>query len=550
MVGFIDVDVLICGAGPVGLILALQLNRMGISTFLAEQLNRVGSLEYGRAAAISPCTLELLEQLELSDELLKEGFLCKQTATFRDGERVEGRGWDFVSRIHDTKFDFILHLRQMYTERVFLKALEAAQGCVREGGRLVDYQYLPSLKQPEDGLADYQCSVELQDGETLMFRSRYIIGADGGKSTVRRFAGIDFQGESTPLDWVRLDAVVETNTPDSRIGPVSIETSTHGNVLWAPMDHDRTRIGFPFTSTMRQKYGEEVSQKNVEYEAIEAVKPFELQLKEVDWWTIYKVGHRLAEHYGRRSDDEGWTRGIFLVGDAAHTHSSGTAQGMNAGIQDATNLAWKLAGVINGWYDPYILETYESERRPAAAAIIELDKSISSLMSGVIPKSYRSSEDDNTIAERIFGEVLDRNAEMTVGLGVHYGIDGILNQSCSAGSISPGYRAPDVPLQMRGWDKPRWLYTIMVNEGTFWILVFLGKPPLIQTNEDEVSSRELEYHYSSDLPLSEELKEKTRVLTVIAGRSIQCMAVLIGVNQRARPASMSIIPLMIDMDLT
>ncbi|KAI4232760.1 MAG: hypothetical protein L6R40_007306 [Gallowayella cf. fulva] len=478
-----DVDVFIGGAGPIGLLLACQLQRIGLSTFLTEKTTQADQAKYGGAAAITPRSLELLDQLELADPLLQHGFVCKGTATFKDGQLLQRGGWDFVSKISDTTFDHILHLRQMYTQRTLLDALEKYGGCVHQGIRLQDLIF-------DDRESRYRITLMDADGKESQVNARFVIGADGGKSLVRKLANIKFVGYSTPLRWVRLDAVVETSMPKpySRIGPVSIETQSHGNVLWAPMDHGRTRIGFPFTSRMQEKYGDSVTQADIELEAVEALRPFELQFRTADWWTIYSVGHRLAEKYfvspnlnSSTPPSHLKTCGIFLAGDAAHTYSSGTAQGMNAGIHDATNLAWKLAGVIRGWYDPSILKTYEQERRPAAASIIQLDKSISSCISGEIPEAWEGEETD---AAEIFSKLLDLNAQQTVGLGVHYQVDHLLNKPTmsvgdvvpaelqQAPNLTPGHRAPDVWLSKPGTLDPIRLYKIMQNTGRFWILVF------------------------------------------------------------------------------
>ena len=514
------VDVLICGGGPVGLILAYQLKRMGISIHLAEQSPKSAQIKYGRAGAISPRSMEYLDQLGLADTLLQQGFICKRTATFKDGQQVHGRGWDFVTKISDTAFDYILHLRQVYTERVFRQALESLGGTVHEGSRLVDFSVRAAR---EDQASWYTVILENSDGSTKLVNARYVVGTDGGRSTVRKLAGINFQGNSTPLNWVRIDAVVSTDMPHSRVGPVSLETSDHGNVLWAPMDHGRTRIGFPFTASMRQMYGSEITQANLEFEAVQALKPFNLKLIVVDWWTVYSVGHRLAEYYfvsptsshsttsHNQSKTENRTSGIFLAGDAAHTHSSGTAQGMNAGIHDATNLAWKLAGVVKGWYDPKILATYESERRPAAAEIIKLDKSISSVMSGNIPDTYTGTETDPS---KIFGELLDRNAELTVGLGVHYETDEFLNKSHTTGCIKPGHRAPEISLCKPGTLDPIRLYNLMQNTGRFWIFVFVGQPELVQGKAMTAS------YTQKLLLLMEKIAPMSEFSTVIAGQTL------------------------------
>ncbi|KAL9599532.1 MAG: hypothetical protein Q9219_003776 [cf. Caloplaca sp. 3 TL-2023] len=476
-----EVDVFICGAGPVGLILAVQLRRMGIAIYLVEQTPKSDETKYGRAGALSPRTMEHLDQLGLADPILQQCFVCKGTATFKEGQRVHGGGWDFVTKISDTTFNYISHLRQRYTETVFWEALERYGGTVHEGCRLVNFSMTEERQvQP----SRYTVTLRDSDGTTNVVYARYIVGADGSKSTVRKNAGIEFKGSSTPLRWVRTDVVAITNMPDSRVGPVSIQTPEHGNVLWAPMDRGRTRIGFPFTAKMQEQYGNDVKQSDIEFEAAEALKPFSLKIEVVDWWTIYSVGHRLAQHYfmGEVPHDSTWseelreqatyTNGVFLVGDAAHTHSSGTAQGMNTGIQDATNLAWKLAGVIQGWYRPELLSSYESERRPIAEEIIKLDQDISSLMSNKLPENYVGTQAD---VNEIFGERLDRNARLTTGLSVGYKICGPLNRPHETGCVSAGQRAPEVLLRKPGSLDPVRLYSLMQNTGRFWIILFHGE---------------------------------------------------------------------------
>jgi phenol 2-monooxygenase (NADPH) len=145
--------------------------------------------------------------------------------------------------------------------------------------------------------------------------SKYLIGADGGRSTVRRIGQFPFPGTSTPLKWVRLDAIVETNMPHSHAKPIALESKSFGNVLWVPTDSGYTRIGFVFPDDLAP---ETATEETILSLARKAVEPFTLEFKKVDWWTIYAIGQRVAEKYRKGS--------VFLAGDAAHTHSSGAAQ--------------------------------------------------------------------------------------------------------------------------------------------------------------------------------------------------------------------------------
>jgi phenol 2-monooxygenase len=146
----------------------------------------------------------------------------------------------------------------------------------------------------------------------------------------------------------------------------AIESPTHGNVLWAALDHGATRIGYAFT-TQRQRSYETSDQDAAVKKAIEAVKPSKLRFMQVDWWTIYVVGQRVATEFLRKDC-------VFLEGDACHTHSSGAAQGMNTGIHDAVKLAWKLSLVLVSLAKPELLTSYEAERRPNVASLSVMTK--------------------------------------------------------------------------------------------------------------------------------------------------------------------------------
>jgi phenol 2-monooxygenase len=117
--------------------------------------------------------------------------------------------------------------------------------------------------------------------------SKYLVGADGGRSTVRTLAGIKSTTDSTTLRWVRLDGVVETDMPDSKLGFASVESPTHGNVLWVSLDHGRTRVGYALSKDLYEKYGENMTQEQAIKEAQAGMLPFKVEFKSVDWYTVY-----------------------------------------------------------------------------------------------------------------------------------------------------------------------------------------------------------------------------------------------------------------------
>lgn len=164
---------------------------------------------------------------------------------------------------------------------------------------------------------------------------------------------------------------------------------------------------------------------------------------------------------------------VLLGGDAAHTHSSGFAQGMNTGIHDATNLVWKLAGTIKGWYKPSVLETYASERHAAAKKLIGIDKDAATVISGEIPTQYQGL---GRTADEILWKIFGENIGFNVGLGVTYAKN-VLNQSPLMTTLASGVRSPDALVCAPGSKVPLRLHDALLRDGRrgCWsIVVFAG----------------------------------------------------------------------------
>lgn len=413
----------------------------------------------------------MLDQLDLADALGQMGFVVRGQVSYKDGERVESLT-AASSDISDTSFDYLLLCRQRYTEDVIRDGYSRYSGRgVHYGARMVDFAV-------GGGDEEYavKSTLETQDKGTISIRSKYIIGADGGRSMVRDVAGIAFEGERSNRHWIRIDGIVETNMPEARRGICGIESRSHGSVLWACLDHGVTRVGFALPEKLWEEIGANITREDVVREAQKALQPFTLEFKTVDWWTVYSVGQRLASQY--RKNDR-----IFLAGDAAHTHSSGAAQGMNTGLHDAVNLSWKLAGRINGWLSENILDTYAAERRPIAQRIIDQDKIISVLTGGEIPEQLRGDSDAD--AHELLTETYKKNVSLNTGLGIIYPADDltvVASATTVSEKIQPGERAPDVLVQRPGLRIPLRLYSVMKNCGKFTIMLLCGDPSQTQAS--------------------------------------------------------------------
>lgn len=182
---------------------------------------------------------------------------------------------------------------------------------------------------------------------------------------------------------------------------------------------------------------------------------------------------------------------------------------MNVGIHDAVNLAWKLGGVLRGWYKQEILQTYEDERRVTAQELIRQDKEFSSLISGTIPDAYKGS---GVTTDELLANALATNAQFALGLGVHYK-ENELNVAPSATSLMTGWRAPDVLLRGPGSHIPVRLQQLTPNTGAFWVIIFAGEP-LLTGN----SLLALRTHLNSPQSFTERAQhDAIHFLTVISG---------------------------------
>lgn len=394
---------------------------------------------------------------------MQTAFVCRRSVTFDSkGSRVDGRGWSFLQDIQGTYLDFAMVIRQKYTEAHLRDELAKLGVYVDVPAELASYTIA------DDG--EYPIAAKVVKGDdTYTIQCKYLIGADGARSTVRDLAKIDLDTTSSIDKWVRIDGIIKTDVPADVVRSyIAFESPTHGNVLWAPLDHGTTRIGYAYTAEREAMYPpgsftEEIAVK----EAIEACKPFKVEFERVDWHTIYAIRQCVAQTLSTNNGR------VLLAGDSAHQHSSAAAQGQNQGLHDAINLTWKLSLVLKGYASESLLETYTEERLPVARQLIKYDRDVAALMSCKIPAGYPSDSDVNEILGEIFGTAKGFNT----GLGIEYPSDGSLTASQSPlSTVSPGQRAPDIKVMHPGSEDIVRLISLMPNFGGFHIVIFAGEP--------------------------------------------------------------------------
>jgi 2-polyprenyl-6-methoxyphenol hydroxylase-like FAD-dependent oxidoreductase len=329
-------DVLVVGAGPVGLTLAAALEARGLDVVLIDKAAEGANTS--RAAVIHARTLEALRGIAVSDELVRRGTIVPRF-TVRDRDRaLLTIDFDGLPGRHP----YTLMLPQDVTEEVLTSRLEQL------GGRVHRPYELARLDQDAAGV-----TATMLGGETL--RAAYVVGADGMHSAVREQTGIGFAGERYDQSFVLADVHLDWELDDTE---VMLYLSPAGLVVAAPLPGGRHRIVATVDEAPERPDRDHIQA------LLDARGPQRrpARVKDVVWSSRFRVHHRLADRYreGR----------IFLAGDAAHVHSPAGGQGMNTGIQDAVALAARLAGVLRDGADERILDEYEAERRPVAADVV------------------------------------------------------------------------------------------------------------------------------------------------------------------------------------
>lgn len=336
-----ETDVLIVGAGPVGMALAISLQKAGIRHVVIDRLDT--GQNTSRAAVIHAHTLDVLDTIGVADAFVREGTRLS-TFTVRDRDRpLIGASFDGLPSRHN----YLLMLPQDRTEAILAERLAALGGRIDRGWTATKIEHI------ENGA---RVAVSSEAGERTV-HARYVVGADGMHSVVRAAAGISFDGEQYPESFVLADVRMKWPLQQQE---VSLFFSAKGLVVVAPLPDGSYRVVATLDNAPEHPNIDDI-QAIVDQRG-PAVEPG--KVTEVIWSTRFRVHHRLASAYRSRS--------LFLAGDAAHVHSPAGGQGMNCGLVDACVLGVLLSDVIKGRRPAAALDNYERLRRPAAAEVLPL----------------------------------------------------------------------------------------------------------------------------------------------------------------------------------
>jgi 3-(3-hydroxy-phenyl)propionate hydroxylase len=391
-------SIAIVGAGPTGLLLASELALAGVDVVVIERRADSG-LNGPRAGGLLPRTLEHLDQRGIADRF---------TAAGARSNHFEFAGVPLDMTVMPTRYNYILSLRQIHIEKILNERLAEQRVPVMWGCEVT-------------GLTQTGDAVHLRLANGAELRAAYVVGCDGGRSTVRKLAGIEFPGTEPTTSNLIAEAKLAQDAP------LGIVRDARGIRGIGKVEDDRMRImltersldasGPPTLDDLRAE--------------LSAAYGSDFGVHDAVWISRFTDATRQAAKYreGR----------VFLAGDAAHVHPPDGGQGVQTGMQDAMNLGWKLAQVANGISPDSLLDTYHAERHPVAARVFRNSKVFVTLR----------REDDRTQALKgMFAELLstpetrDRVTAMLAGLDIRY--------EFGAGHALLGRRMPDLDLSVAG----------------------------------------------------------------------------------------------------
>ena len=427
-----DPQVLVVGAGPTGMTAAIELKRLGMDVRVIDKSDHMA--QYSQALVVQARTLEQLQRYGLADEAIAHGRKLSEAKFFSEGKLIV----DFKLDHMDGRYPFALFIPQSETERLLNSRMELLGVRAERGVELLELKQDPHL----------HVTLRHPDGRTEEIAPRWVIGADGAHSTVREKMDVAFEGGGVGLSFFLGDCEIEG--PDVPRDELSIHVH-HGDVVFFGRLSDRVVRLIVATHEQQELEKREVTIEDLQ-RAVDRIGA-RAKIRSAEWLTPFRVNDRQAKHYRIGN--------VFLAGDASHIHSPVGGQGMNTGMQDVANLAWKISAVARGASDT-LLDSYEEERAEVGRALLRFTErglKLATTTSTVLEKARDVLAPLLTMLDpvqhRAVGFISETAIEYRSSSAVHdYGGDGHLRA---------GDRIPDLPLRspgrqatlLDGWTVPR-----------------------------------------------------------------------------------------------
>ena len=467
------VDVLIAGSGPAGLCLAAQLARVPrIRTLLVEP--KLGPMEKGQADGISVRSMEMFQAFGFGEKVARESVWINETTFWAPG------GSDpltRVARVQDvpdgiSEMPHVL-INQARVHDMFLDLMRHSPTRLEP-----DYGLKVADLRIDPAAAEYPVTVTLEhtapgrEGQTETVRANYVIGCDGARSNVRAAIGGALHGDAAHQAWGVMDVLATTDFPDWRMKSF-VRSKDEGILMVLPREGGhlvRLYVELDALGEHERVAERGMGAADIIARAQRIFRPFALDVKEVVWWSIYEIGHRLTDKFDDVPEAQVATRAprVMLAGDACHTHSPKAGQGMNVSMGDTFNLGWKLISVLTGRAEPALLHSYSGERRAAAKGLVEFDHKWARVVGA------RAADDGADGLPRVAREFV-ANLPFTCGLTIQYersALTGAPTHQHLATGFDIGKRFHSAPVVRLADAKPMHLGHCIAADARFRLFIF------------------------------------------------------------------------------
>ncbi len=472
------VDVLIAGSGPAGLCLAAQLARVPqIRTMVVEP--KLGPMEKGQADGISVRSMEMFQAFGFGEKVARESVWINETTFWAPGEAAP---LTRVARVQDvpdgiSEMPHVL-INQARVHDMFLDLMR------RSPTRLEpDYGLKVRDLRIDPAAAEYPVTATLEhtapgrEGQTATVRANYVIGCDGARSAVRTAIGGALHGDAAHQAWGVMDVLAVTDFPDWRMKSF-VRSQDEGILMVLPREGGhlvRLYVELDALGEHERVADRGMTADDIIAKAQRIFRPFELDVKEVVWWSIYEIGHRLTDKFDDVPSEQVATRAprVMLAGDACHTHSPKAGQGMNVSMGDTFNLGWKLIAALTGRADPALLHSYSGERRAAAKGLVEFDHQWARVVGGTAGDGL--AFDPSTAGLPVVARAFINNLPFTCGLTIQYersALTGAPTHQALASGFDLGRRFHSAPVIRLADAKPMHLGHCIDADARFRLFLF------------------------------------------------------------------------------